>query len=278
VVSVYTVRIYDNNGVAQYVTVDTELPGGGGLYDHPTTALGSTTLWVALAEKAYAQANGAGFVTTGFEGSNSYAALNNGWPDWALPAITGQSASQYAVNPSDIAGAWNAGQLVVLCTSTPASSYIVGNHCYALVGYDPSSGLPFEVFNAWGTDSNGWAPGNANTIYGLFNANDAFLSQNFSTEAFGSGAAPGGDMAPMPASPTVAQSPPQAALYSKPGIDAAMAGNTTAAQQAIPAAAERTATHTVGAADQAVADLASQLALRKRTSALDAIFADAGSW
>src|SRR5262249_33691874 len=78
-----------------------------------------------------------------------------------------------------------------MCTSTPASSYIVGGHCYALVNYTASSGLPFEVFNPWGTDANGWAPGYSGTVYGLFNANAAFLSQNFSGQAIGTGAAPG---------------------------------------------------------------------------------------
>jgi hypothetical protein len=283
-VSFYNVRFYDGSGVAHTVTVDTELPQGGSFYDHPVggsgAVNGSTTpvLWVALAEKAYAEANMYGYVTTNNSGFGSYGAVNYGDAAWALQAITGAPAGDYSINPDDVAAAWNAGQMVVLCTSSPASSAIVGNHCYALVNYDPSSGLPFEVFNPWGTDANGWAPGNANSVYGLFVANGAFLSQNFSTESFGGGAAPAGDMAPMPANPTVAQSPPQAALYSKLGIDAAMAGNTIAAQQAIPAAAERTATHTVGAADQAVTDLASQLAMRKRMSALDAIFADAGSW
>jgi hypothetical protein len=198
-VGVYSVRFYNSSGVAQYVTVDTELPSGGTYYDHPVGGPGavngsaSPVLWVALAEKAYAEANGVGSVTSSNVYSNTYAALNSGWPEWALQAITGNSTTpHYAINPSDVAGAWNAGELVVLCTNTPADSHIVGSHCYALVNYDPSNDLPFKVFNAWGTDSNGWAPNTNNTIYGLFIANDAFLSQNFSSQSFGWGAAPGG--------------------------------------------------------------------------------------
>jgi hypothetical protein len=192
-VGVYTVRLYNGSGVAEYVTVDTELPAGGGTYDHPV----NNVLWPALAEKAYAEANGDGFVTSGSESSNSYAALNGGWPEWALQAITGQSATaHYAINPSDVSSAWNAGKLVVLCTSSPTSSYIVGDHCYALVNYTPSNGLPFEVYNPWGTDSSGWAPGNSGTKYGLFIANAAFLSQNFTSQSYGVGAAPGGSQGP----------------------------------------------------------------------------------
>jgi hypothetical protein len=188
-VSVYSVRFYNSSGVAQYFTVDTELPAGGGTYDRPV----NNVLWVALAEKAYAEANGVGFVASNDVYSNTYAALNGSWPEYALQAITGQSATaHYAINPTDVASAWNAGELVVLNTTSPTSSYIAGSHCYALVNYDPSSSQPFEVFNPWGTDSSGWAPGHSGTVYGLFTANAAFLSQNFATQSFGVGAAPGG--------------------------------------------------------------------------------------
>jgi hypothetical protein len=195
-VGVYSVRFYTTSGVAEYVTVDTELPGGGSIYDQPVGGSGavngssSPVLWVALAEKAYAEANGQGFVTSGNVYSNSYPALNYGDTKWALQAITGKPAHDYNLNTSDVVSAWNAGDLVTLCTGTPASTYIVGNHCYALVNYDSSSNLPFEVFNPWGTDANGWAPGQANNIYGLFVANAVFLSQNFAIEAFGNGATP----------------------------------------------------------------------------------------
>jgi hypothetical protein len=191
VVGLYTVRFYDKtSGLAEYVMVDTELPAGGGQYDHP-----NGVLWVALAEKAYAVANGAGFVTTSHPNTNSYDALNGGWPHWALQAITGNSASTgYSFSPSDIVSNWNAGKLVVLCTQSPVSSYIVDSHCYALVNYNPSSAQPFQVFNPWGTDSAGWAPGQQNTIYGLFTANAAFLSQNFADESFGVGAAPAANL------------------------------------------------------------------------------------
>jgi hypothetical protein len=117
----------------------------------------------------------------------SYSALNNGDPAWALQAITGKPASDYSINPTNIATAWNSGELNVLNTTTPASSFIVGKHSYAVVGYDSSSGEPFEVFNPWGTDSSGWAPCCSGTTYGLFIANAAFISQNFNTQSIGTG-------------------------------------------------------------------------------------------
>jgi hypothetical protein len=185
-VGLYTVRFFNTNGVAVYVQVDTELPDGGEYYDHVANDLGTQALWVALAEKAYAEANSLGYVTTGHEGQDSYGALNNGDPAWALQAITGKSASDYSINPTNIAAAWNAGNLIVLWTGNPPSSYIVGSHCYAVVGYNASSSQPFELFNPWGTDSStatpsepAWAPGYSGTIYGLFWENAAFVSQNF---------------------------------------------------------------------------------------------------
>jgi hypothetical protein len=63
-----------------------------------------------------------------------------------LQAITGKSASDgdssiffSVLGPFFIANAWNSGRLIVLCAETPASSFIVGSHCYAVVGYDATS-------------------------------------------------------------------------------------------------------------------------------------------
>lgn len=190
-VGVYSVQLFDSSGHAHSVIVDTELPAGGGLYDHPQNGV----LWVALAEKAYAEANGAGIVTTQHADTDSYAAMNYGDATWALQAITGKSANGYSINPSNIAAAWKAGELIVICTTNPVSSDIVGSHCYAVVGYNPSSSLPFEVYNPWGTNSSGWALSteNGHQVYGLFNANAAFISQNFASQAIGHGAQGGQD-------------------------------------------------------------------------------------
>ncbi len=84
-VALYTVRFFNSTGSPEYVQVDTELPNGGVYYDDQvTTSLSPQTqaLWVALAEKAYAVANGAGYVTTSNENVDSYDALSGGFPSW----------------------------------------------------------------------------------------------------------------------------------------------------------------------------------------------------
>jgi len=162
--------------------------GAGAINGSPTPVL-----WVALAEKAYVEANGAGIVGSNGHGMDFYDVLGGLSASPALAAITGKPAADSSpVNPTTVANAWKSGQLIVLGTGSPASSFILGAHEYAVVGYNPSSSMPFEVFNPWGTTSTRYAPGNPN-IYGLFYANGAFLSQNFSSQSIGSGAAPARD-------------------------------------------------------------------------------------
>jgi hypothetical protein len=187
-VRIYAVRFYNSSGVARYVTVDTELPAGGGMFDHPVNGV----LWVALVEKAYVEANALGYVGTGHEYNDFYNALNGGDPGWALQAITGKPASFYSLNPSNIAAAWKQGKLIVLGTpGNPPNSKIVGDHCYAVVGYNPASSQPFKVFNPWGgTTASPWCI-QSGQVYGLFSANATFLAQNFNYESVAAGTAVG---------------------------------------------------------------------------------------
>jgi hypothetical protein len=215
-VGLYNVRFFNSAGTAEYFLVDTELPAGGNLYDHPDNGV----LWVALAEKAYVQANAAGVVPSGNEGSDSYTALNGGYASWALHAITGQWSGIYGFNSNDIAGAWNAGGFIVMGSdSSPQSSGIVADHAYAVVGYNPASSMPFTVFNPWGASSSGWISGNGETVYGLFAASAGFLSANFNSESFGA-AAVGGAVAQLPGGSgtvqTVATSAPAATPSAPP--------------------------------------------------------------
>jgi hypothetical protein len=197
-VGVYSVRLYDEYGNAHYFTVDTELPGGGFTYDRPVGGAGavnnsaSPVLWAALAEKAYVEANAAGLVPSNFTGDNAYGAINGGHASWALPAITGLSVSSDSSDPSNVASAWNAGKFIVLGTDSPSNPDFVKDHDYAVVGYDPSRSYPFQIFNPWGTDASGWAPGNYGSIYGLCWTSNWSISNNFST-AFTDRYAPGED-------------------------------------------------------------------------------------
>ena len=182
-VGVWEVRFYFANGNSCYETVDSMLPGGGTVYAQPnvTNALGNGALWVALAEKAYVQANGDGFVTSNFMYQNAYGALNGASPVWALSAIAGPNAP-IAVSPTNVAAAWNAGDLIVMCTpvSTPNSN-LVPNHAYAVVGYNAQAASPFTLYNPWGTNAASVAPYQCNGfyVYGQFHVNQAFLTTYF---------------------------------------------------------------------------------------------------
>jgi hypothetical protein len=113
---------------------------------------------VALAEKAYAQANESGYVGTSNPRSNSYQALNGGWPSWALSALSClPTASTGGFTASGLAAAWQAGKMIVLDTPYMGNSpqsingvNIVSTHSYAVVGYNPLFQL-FTLFNPWGT-------------------------------------------------------------------------------------------------------------------------------
>jgi hypothetical protein len=177
-VGVYTVRFYNSSNVAQYVTIDTELPAGGNYYDQVNNGV----LWVALAEKAYAVANGLGYVTTTAPNSNTYAALYSGNASWALRAIAGVSESDSPTSTSQLAAAWNAGNFIVLSTNSPPNSLMVANHAYAVVGYNAATGL-FELMNPWGgTTSSNLCPQDPQ-VYGLFSANATFVSTNFANQS-----------------------------------------------------------------------------------------------
>ncbi len=274
VVDVYTVRFFNSSGVAQYVSVDTELPDGGGFYDQPVNGV----LWVALAEKAYAEANGAGIVSSNVVGANDYDALNYGYPSWLFQAITGKPASSFNIDLTNLAAAWNAGDLICICTGTPTSPNIVGNHCYAVVGYDASSSTPFEVLNPWGgTTSSVWCPQD-NQVYGLFYADATFLSQNFTWESQGSGQALGQlgtELSVAPSAESQAnqvdadfanvggQSPGNLTVNSKP--------NQTQLDCLFAMLTQRMTDRDGWAAND---DASAALAMHAPTSALEAVFAD----
>lgn len=189
----WTVRFYVN-GASDYVTVNDQLPvdtaAGVYAFDQPQNGI----LWAALAEKAYAQENLSGSITTSEPGSASYAALNGGYASWALAPITGLSSSLYLVTPGvtsqEIAAALQAGDLVCIGTtgSSVQNSHIVASHWYAVVGYNPSSTMPFEVFNPWGINTYSNTNG---ATWGYFTSNGAFLEQNFYDWGVAGSAAPG---------------------------------------------------------------------------------------
>lgn len=155
----YTVRFY-NNGVADYVTVDKYLPVDSSndfIYAHQAGSQWgkyydqTNELWVALAEKAYAQINESGWIAQ--DNTNSYAGISGGWDTDAIRQITGTNASSSTnFNLNSIVSAYNAGTLMGVSSKTDGIiSSIVPDHVYVVTDYNPSTQL-FTLFNPWGVD------------------------------------------------------------------------------------------------------------------------------
>jgi hypothetical protein len=165
----YGVRFFQN-GAARYVTVDSMLPtysGGWFLFanmgDHASSA--SNVLWVALAEKAYAQMNESGWLRPAAwgGGTNSYAGIEGGLFSDAARQIANRAISNYNVNGGSDAAALNNAEnqnrLVGFASKTnPPDSRIVGNHQYIVVAYN-SSTQTVTLFNPWGIDNGSSHPG-----------------------------------------------------------------------------------------------------------------------
>jgi hypothetical protein len=154
----FTVRFY-NNGVADYVTVDRYLPTYGNYAAYAGWGGGSVTstsneLWVALAEKAYAQLAESGWSRT-YSGTqnNSYAAIEGGWMDAVIRQVTGLSAtSQSVVNMTQIQliNLVNSNQVLTAGFVYGAGYDVVNGHAYTITSYNATNGT-FHLRNPWGS-------------------------------------------------------------------------------------------------------------------------------
>jgi hypothetical protein len=158
----YTVRFY-NNGKAEYVTVDSYLPtsnSGALIYANmgASHANAANELWIALAEKAYVQINEMGWLRSGLPGNglNAYSAIEGGYIYAALGHITGQKTNPFTSTTASTSfttfvTAFNQGKSIGFASkSRPVSTSVVGNHAYAVVGYNPAA-QTVTFFNPWGT-------------------------------------------------------------------------------------------------------------------------------
>jgi hypothetical protein len=150
----FTVRFY-NGDKADYVTVNKYLPTtaggdavfagwGGGSYNES-----NNELWVALAEKAYAQINESAWI--GQDNTNSYQGIAYGTVK-AISHITGLNNSGYkdleAGDFNSVVNAFNADRIIYLSD---------GGHAYTLVGYNATTQM-FKVYNPYGsTQDMTWA-------------------------------------------------------------------------------------------------------------------------
>jgi hypothetical protein len=181
----FTVRFW-KNGVSDYVTVDRYLPinsAGNFVYANKDNLFydQNNELWVALAEKAYAQLNESGWIFQ--DNTNSYNGINQGgFMADAFAHITGRSV--FFTNPlhfPSVVNAFNSGYLVGLGTkSFNIASNLVPNHGYALIGYN-SSNQKFTLFNPWGINNNSTKPGLVELSWNEIEANFTYWD---STEAY----------------------------------------------------------------------------------------------
>ncbi len=151
----------NNACTADYVTVNLSLAtySGGTLYyaDFGSNAASTTnSLWIPLAEKAYAQWNETG--NEGRNGTNTYAGIEGGWMATVDAQVLGHNATDYNVTSTTEQAAINAlaaSNAVTIATdggTLPDGLY--GSHAYAVTGYSSSTGL-FTLYNPWGFDQPG---------------------------------------------------------------------------------------------------------------------------
>ena len=166
----WSVRFF-TNGKLDYVTVDRMMAtDASGQYIYANagrTVSAFNELWVALAEKAYAQVNESGRI--GQDGNNYYGNGNDngigwGWSTAAIKHITGIDASAKRVadlsNASELIGVVNSNRVVTVggfnanAVNSNAGETAVGTavqgHAYTITSYDPITGR-FEIRNPWGS-------------------------------------------------------------------------------------------------------------------------------
>jgi Calpain family cysteine protease len=143
------------NGQADYVTVDRNLPtySNGNLaysgFGQSVTS-SATPLWLALAEKAYAQWNETG--KSGRNGTNTYSAITGGWMSNVYRQVLGYNSADFAVSSltkQSLVDALNSQQAVTIGTSGGANvGGLVGGHAYVVTGYNAATDS-FSFYNPW---------------------------------------------------------------------------------------------------------------------------------
>jgi hypothetical protein len=143
-------------GYADYVTINRQLPTySSGSYAYSNYGFSSTStnvpLWIALAEKAYAQWNQTG--NSGRDGTNRYASIEGGWMGDVNAQVLGYNSTMNyftSSNSSALVNALSSGRAVTLGTrSSTGIGDLVGGHAYTVSSYHSSTGR-FTLHNPWG--------------------------------------------------------------------------------------------------------------------------------
>ena len=158
--STFTIRFYGSSAsgvrTADYVTVNRKLPaysnGALGYSSYGMSILSaSTPLWIALAEKAYAQWNETG--QAGRDGTNRYAAIEGGWMSNVNAQVLGYNSSNFSfasTSKQTLIDALNSSKAITLGTQQSASAGgLVGSHAYSITGYNATTDT-FSLHNPWG--------------------------------------------------------------------------------------------------------------------------------
>jgi len=146
----FTVR-FIKGGKADYVTVDRFLPvnadnqfiyannSSGLTFDNP-----NNELWVALAEKAYAQLNESGWI--GQNNTNSYEGTRGGRAAAAMRHISGEKTFAQSVISMPLS------KLLDLVNEDTPITAAFDSHAYVITSYN-SVTRHFNLYNPWGTTS-----------------------------------------------------------------------------------------------------------------------------
>jgi hypothetical protein len=183
----YTVRFF-KNGKADYVTVNRQLPtNSNGTFSFAKAGAAnnsynntSNELWVALAEKAYAQVNEAGWI--GQDGTNSYKGIEGGGAQVAAEHIAQVNGTYHDFRYSNVSAAINAfvsGSHVFFSSDSQkhqaqiGSEKLVGGHAYVMTSYN-SSNKTVTLFNPWNSgnsyDNDGYLTVSWNDVPNYFYA------------------------------------------------------------------------------------------------------------
>ena len=152
----YTVRFF-NNGVANYVTVDNYLPtnsSGSLIYASSGQSYNNSNneLWVALAEKAYAQLAESGWSRPS-NVNNGYGSIEGGWMDYVIKQITGLNSTFNSIlnmNETQLINLVNSNQILTAGFVNGGGYGVYNSHAYTITAYNSTTGK-FNLRNPWAT-------------------------------------------------------------------------------------------------------------------------------